>query len=250
MESKLTAISKSILVLKVLAEPPFAYSVLEISEKLSLNRTTVHRILSEFQDAFIVVQNADKKYTIGPELYHIGSKYLYREKGFNRIKEIVDKVAIQLKQNIGYTVIDKGRIINLYESELTMPVKITYEHGSFFPIHCGAYGKTIMAHVEPHEVLETIVNSTSLEKRTSKTITDPKLLLEEYEKIRKQGYGISDEENMPGAYGVGVPVFTSDGTIHGCLGLAAFKETFDGSQLEFYIKVLKKGAREISKYIV
>lgn len=250
MSDKMTAIGKSIEIMKALSEPPYAFSVLELSQKLDINRTTVHRILVEFQEHYLVVQNEDKKYTIGPELYHLGSKYLYKTKGFNVIKEIVEKVAIQLKQNIGYTIIDKGRIMNLYESELTMPVKITYEHGSFFPIHCGAYGKTIMANFEPYAELEKIVRNTELIAKTEKTITDPDELLKEYKKIRAQGYGISDEENMKGAFGIGVPVFKEDGMIHGCIGLAALKNSLDEEALETYIKVLKKGAKEISKYII
>lgn len=244
-----TAIGKTIQILKAFSEPPYLYSASELAKNLDINRTTVHRILSELQDEMLIIQNAEKKYTIGPELYHIGSKYLYKEKGFNFIKEIVEKIAIQLKQNVGYTVIDGDKIINLYESELTMPVKITYEHGSFFPINCGAYGKTIMSFYKPYNELEKIVKGTVLEKRTHKTITDPDELLKEFEKIRKQGYGISDEENMIGAYGVGVPIFNSSGNIHGCLGLAAIKGSFEESDIEQYIRVLKRGAKEISKYI-
>lgn len=250
MTEKMTAIGKSIEIMKFLSEPPYAFSVLEISQKLEINRTTVHRILAEFQAHYLVVQNEDKKFSIGPELYHMGSKYLYKTKGFNIVKQVVEKVAIQLKQNVGYTVIEKGRIMNLYESELTMPVKITYEHGSFFPIHCGAYGKTIMAFYKPTRELEQIVRTTALIAKTEKTITDPDLLLAEYKKIRTQGYGISDEENMKGAFGIGVPVFKEDGTIHGCIGLAALKSSFDEQEIENYIKVLKRGAKEISKYII
>ncbi len=250
MTEKMTAIGKSIEVMKLLSEPPYAFTILEISRKLEINRTTVHRILAEFQKQYMVVQNVDQKYSIGPELYHIGSKYLYKTKGFNVIKEVVEKVAIQLKQNIGYTIIDKGKIMNLYESELTMPVKITYEHGSFFPIHCGAYGKTIMANYKPTLELEQIVRNTVLVAKTEMTITDPELLLVEYKKIRTQGYGISDGENMKDAFGIGVPVFKENGMIHGCIGLAALKSSFDEQELETYIKVLRRGAKEISKYIV
>ncbi len=250
MAEKMTAIGKSIEVMKVLSEPPYAFTVLEISQKLDINRTTTHRILVEFQKNYMVVQNIDQKYSIGPELYHIGSKYLYKTKGFNVIKEVVERIAIQLKQNIGYTIIEKGKIMNLYESELTMPVKITYEHGSFFPIHCGAYGKTIMANYKSPIEIEQIVRNTVLVSKTEKTITDPDLLIAEYRKIRMQGYGISDEENMKGAYGIGVPVFKEDGTIHGCIGLAALKSSFDEQEVETYIKVLRRGAKEISKYIV
>lgn len=251
MEKKLTSFGKMIEIMKAFGEEPFSYSAKELSEKLNLNRTTVHRILSELEAEMLVVQNlTDKKYSIGPAMYHIGSRYLYRNSNFLEIRTIVDRIAIETNQNIGYTIIDNGKIINLYESEISMPMRITYRHGSYFPINCGAYGKTITAYREPKEELERIVRETELEKRTPNTITDPELLLKEYENIRKNGYAISDEENMLGAFGIGAPIYNSNGKIHGCLGLAAVKTSLNEDDINRFIEIIKKGAKDISKFIV
>jgi DNA-binding IclR family transcriptional regulator len=251
MDDKLTAIGKTIEILKTLAKEPFSYSAQELSSLLSINRTTVHRILNELeQELFVVQNNSNKKYTIGPSMYHIGSKYLYRNSNFLEIRTIVDNIAVETKQNVGYTIIENDKIINLYESEIAMPVRITYQYGSYFPINRGAYGKTIMAFYKPLEKLEEIVRTSKLEGTTPNSITSPEELLLEYKKIREQGYTISDEENLLGALGIGVPIFNSEGKIHGCIALAAAKGMMTEESISSYINVLKKGAREISKYIV
>ncbi|SHI90770.1 transcriptional regulator, IclR family [Dethiosulfatibacter aminovorans DSM 17477] len=251
MEKKLTSFGKMIEIMKAFGEEPFSYSAMELSEKLGLNRTTVHRIIAELEAEMLVVQNlTDKKYSIGPAMYHIGSRYMYRNSNFLEIRTIIDKIAMETKQNIGYTVIDNGKIINLYESEITMPMRITYRHGSYFPINCGAYGKTITAYHEPMEELEKVVREADLEKRTPNTIVDPDKLLEEYEKIRKNGFAISDEENMIGAFGIGAPIFNSSGKIHGCVGLAAVKTSINEEDISRLIEIIKKGAKDISKFVV
>lgn len=251
MDDKLTAIGKTIEILKTLAKEPFIYSAQELSSLLKINRTTVHRILNELEQEMIVVQNnTNKKYTIGPSMYHIGSKYLYRNSSFLEIRTIIDNIAVETKQNAGYTIIENDKIINLYESEIAMPVRITYQYGSYFPINRGAYGKTIMAFYKPLEKLEEIVRASILERTTPNSITDPEELLLEYKKIREQGYTISNEENLLGALGIGVPIFNSEGKIHGCIALAAAKSMMTEESISSYIIVLKKGAREISKYIV
>lgn len=250
MENKVTAIGKAVKILKAFSEEPFSYSAIELSNKLDINRTTVHRILLELENEMLIVQNnTDKYYTIGPGLFSIGSKYLYRKHNFAEIRIIIDNIALETNQNIGYTILDNGAIINLYESEVTMPVKITYRQGTYFPINCGAYGKTIMAFFKPEEEMEKIVRNTVLEKRTVNTIVDPDELIMEYEKIREQGYAISDEENLLGAYGIGVPVFNLDGSINGCIGMAVVKNSISMDSVESYIKLLKKGAKNISKYV-
>jgi DNA-binding IclR family transcriptional regulator len=107
-----------------------------------------------------------------------------------------------------------------------------------------------MAFYKPLEKLEEIVRTSKLEGTTPNSITSPEELLLEYKKIREQGYTISDEENLLGALGIGVPIFNSEGKIHGCIALAAAKGMMTEESISSYINVLKKGAREISKYIV
>jgi DNA-binding IclR family transcriptional regulator len=251
MAAKLTAVGKAIKILQAFAEEPYNYSAAELSKELKINRTTVHRILSELEEeGFIIQRNIDKKYTIGPNLFHIGAKYLYRSSNFEEIKTIIEKLALETKQNVGFTILEKNKIINLYESEVSMPAKITYAQGTYFPINAGAYGKTIMAFYKPLDELEKIVRNTKLEKRAKNTITDPDELLKEYKKIRHQGYAVSDEENMPGALGVGVPVFDKEGNIYGCVAVAAVKATLEDDAVNKFVKAMKKGAKEISNYIL
>lgn len=251
MNEKLTVIGKTIKILRAMSEEPYIYSVAELSKKLNINRTTVNRIIKQLSNELFVVQNkSNKKYTIGPSLFHIGSKYLYKNDKFSAIREVVDNIALNTMQNIGYSILEKGIVMNLYESEIAMPVKITYQHGTIFPINCGAYGKTIMAFYEPLEELEKIVTTSKLEKKTPKTITNPNELLKEYEKIRQQGYAFSDEEHLQGAFGLGVPIFNPEGKIHGCIGLAAINSLSNRKEINIYIEELKKGAYEIEKYII
>lgn len=247
---RINSIGKVLEILQFIAKEPYNFSIPEISKALNINRTTVYRILTELEEKRFVNKNtANKKYSVGPSLFHIGTKYMYRSKSFEDIKGIIERLALETGENVGYTIIDKGRIINIYESEVNMPIRITYAQGTYFPINAGTYGKTIMAFYKPLEELERIVRTAQLEKRTPKTIIDPEKLLEEYQKIRDLGYGISDEENMLGAIGVGAPIFDIDGNIHGCVGVAAVKATVNEYDIEKFIKLMKKGAVEISKYI-
>ena len=251
MAAKLTAVGKSVKILEAFANEPYSYSALELSKELNINRTTVHRILSQLEEEqFVIQNNTDKKYSIGPNMFHIGAKYLYRNNKFDEIKSIIDKIAVKTRQNVGYTVIDSGKIINLYESEVSMPAKITYAQGTYFPINAGAYGKTIMAFYKPFKELEKIVRKAELKKITPNSITDPEKLLEEYKKIRTRGYTISDEENLIGALGIGAPVFDKEGKIRGCLAIAAVKATIKKEDIEKLANMIKKGAKEISKYIL
>lgn len=247
---KLTALEKSILVLTQLAKEPYSYTVLEISKELGINRSTVHRILSTFKKHMFVLQCPNtKKYKLGPMSYHVGSAYLYRNNYMDDIFKIIDDTAEELKLSVGYSILDDDKIINLYENEHYISIRMGYRGGFFYPIHCGVYGKTIMAFYKPIEKLKEIVYSTILDKRNENTISDPDELLKEYEQIRKQGYAISDEENVKGAIGVGAPVFNSEGNIVGCVGAAGIKVLITPEELENVKRIVIDAANKINKLI-
>jgi DNA-binding IclR family transcriptional regulator len=76
--------------------------------------------------------------------------------------------------------------------------------GKDFPLHCTAMGKILLAFSEP--TLESQILSGKLDSFTEYTITDPAILDDELEKIRKNGYAIDREEITRGIMCVAAPV--------------------------------------------
>lgn len=249
-ENKLSSVEKTIELLKYLAREPYNFSALELSKALNINRSTVHRILSTLKSEMLILQcPSNKKYRLGPMTYHLGSIYINQSNYTNEIFYIVDEVSEKLQMSTGYSIMENKRILNIYENEMFTIIRMGYRPGCFYPFHCGAYGKTIMAFYEPLDELEEIVYSTKLEKRTKNTITDPDKLLEEYARIRKRGYGISDGENIEGAIGVGAPVRNSKGQVVGSIATAGIKASVTSGKLKYIKKVVVDAANRISQYI-
>ncbi len=251
MSNKISSIGKAVKILKKLSEEPYQMTAIELSDVLDINRSTVHRILNTLIEEMLILQNPiSKKYSLGPTAYHIGNGYLCKDNNSDQIKYILESAAKEIKQSIGYSVLDGERIINIFEIESFQPVKIGYRPGSYYPIHCGVYGKCIMAFFEPREKLKEIVYSSYLHKKTPNTITEPAKLLEEYEKIRQNGYAVSDEENLIGAIGIGAPVRNSKGKVIASVGAAAIKSRISKEDLENIKNKVIECASKISKIIL
>jgi DNA-binding IclR family transcriptional regulator len=56
--------------------------------------------------------------------------------------------------------------------------------------------------------------------KTSRTITDPKVLSARLQDIRHAGFAVSDQTNEDDVYGIAVPVFDVDGTASGAIAVA------------------------------
>ncbi len=248
MKDNYSSIDKAFMILESLTTLPYEKSALEISEEVKMNRSTVHRILNILIDNKVVHQSPNsKKYSIGPRAYQIGTTYMYNQTNMEQIKMILENLAKEIKQSVGYAISFEDRILSLFELESYQPVQIGFKVGTYYPIHCGAYGKCIMAYYEPYEKLEEIVYSSNLEQKGPNTITDPKRLLEEYSTIREQGFALSDEENMKGLVGIGVPVRNFSNKVIACIAVKYIKGNISDVERNVIIERLKVYADKISK---
>ena len=214
MSSNPNAIEKTLMIMKAFTEKPFEYTAKELSDKLKISKPTIHRILNILENNDFVKRTNDmNKYTVGHESYIIGMQYAKRQDIYSDIRSIVDEVSKKTGQQVGYTVLEGGKIISIYESEYHNK-NIKYIPGEIYPVNCGVYGKVLMAYSHTIEELEKLVYQIKLEPVTPKAITDPDKLIEEYRMIRKKGYSESYGEYIEGTIGIGAPTFNASGKVH------------------------------------
>lgn len=250
MTKEYSSIDKAFMILERLARKPYEKTALELSKELQINRSTVHRILNVLIDRKMVIKNpSNKKYSIGPGAYRIGSGFLNKQPNITNISAELDRLAAKTRQSIGYAILIGNKILSVFEVESYQPIQIGYKVGVHYPIHCGVYGKCIMAYYEPYEELKRIVYSTKLTKNTPNTITDPEELLKEYSRIRENGYAISDEENVKGLVGIGVPIRNFENKVVACVAAKFIKGNVDEDEQKVLIQHLLKASEKIERLI-
>ncbi|MEY8303786.1 IclR family transcriptional regulator [Anaerosalibacter bizertensis] len=246
-----TSLKKAIMILKRLSKEPYEMSALDLSNELGLNRSTIHRILNSLIEEELVFQNSlSRKYSLGPVAYSIGMGYLNNNNKIDQIKNILEELAKNSQQSIGYAKLVGEKIMNVIEIEGYQVVKIGYKPGNFYPINCGVYGKTIMAFFKPYSRLEEIVYSYDFRKRGPNTIMNPNDLLKEYEEIRQKGYATSDGEVGKGIMGIGAPVRDLSGRVVGCVGVAYIKEALNEDETKELKQQIIKSADRVSQLIL
>lgn len=250
MESdKLTPVEKALLILETMSNHPEELKVAEISELTKINRTTVYRILRELLEKNWVIQNfKTKKYVIGPMAFHVGMAYTNNNNIESKIMEVLDRLCEEVKESVGYAIREGDKVISLYEMEVHQPYKLNYHPGQFYPMNRGGYGKCLYAYHDQERVKQ-LLNEQKFEKTGPNTLMDPGEILREYEKIRKQGYAVSDEEVMHHLVGVSVPVFNQAGEVKGCIAGAFLKDEDYEKKIKNFIRLFKEGAEEIARYL-
>ncbi len=245
---KLSSIKKATLLLEALSEPPYLFKAAELSEKLQINRTTIHRMLDDLIDSNLVMKEEEEKaYRLGPGLYRMGSVYYKQLQFNNKLTAVLSKISEESRESVGLAIRDHERIISLYELEINQPMKMNYQPGLFYPMNRGCYGKCLMAYYDQDRV-EELLDQQTFEKVCKNTLTERDEILKEYEKIRKQGYVVSDEETFPYAVGVGIPIFNEEGEVKVCVAISYLKQKDHEERIEELKDILFKYAEEIRRY--
>lgn len=194
----------------------------EISEKLGLNKSTVHGIIKTLSiNEYIDQNNSNGKYLLSPKL--LGKYQLVSDSISIRLKEIgsyyIKKLSLKYKAS---SRLFSYRDQNLIFLEMIKPNNSYYTISSVtgypIPLNATASGKIVLAHMEEEE-LEYYLKQESFIKFTDKTLVEKKDILFEAKKIYETGYSIENEEIEIGIYSIASPIYDNQNHLIGVLSL-------------------------------
>ncbi|MEC0237829.1 IclR family transcriptional regulator [Paenibacillus kribbensis] len=195
-------------------------SLSEISEKLNLNISTVYGIINTLCAYSYIDKNpSNGKYKLGLEflqkanlvsesldLKEIGHPYLTQ-----LTKTYHETSHLYVYQNQQIFCVDKVESPDSY-------FIISSRAGSKLPMHASASGKVFLANMMESE-FKDVLQKYKFTKLTDHTITDKKVLLQNLQLIREQGFGVEDQEIEIGAYSIAVPVKDAKSEIVGTISM-------------------------------
>lgn len=189
----------------------------EIVETTGLPKASTHRLLKELVDISALIHDEQSRhYRGGLLLARIGasvtSNYNFRETARPYLQQLHDEFGHVA--TLGILNDDAGVYIDKIESS-SFGLRLHSEIGKSFPLHSTAMGKVLLAHSD--KALIRRVTSRKLEAFTPQTITDPKQLRQELERVRSNGHALDDEEMTRGFVCVAAPIFGLDGGIAGAM---------------------------------
>ncbi len=201
-------ISRTCQILRTFSNTTPELSLAEISKNCKLPPTTAYRILQALVlEGFVIQDPVTTNYRLGYGLVNIGEL----AKQSNTLLKVVRPFAEKLNHITGEYVTLEKLNRNMWVDTIDFVPTSNYQlniqpsRGLSLPAHCTATGKVQLAYL-PEEKLD-IVLSRKLEILTPQTITDPKILREQLDIIRKQGYALSQQEVEIGFVAIAAPIF-------------------------------------------
>ncbi len=253
MSEKVKSIERASNILLLINDVNTPLGITEISERLNLHKSTVHRILTTFEEKGIVRKTEDDKYGIGLQIYAMGLKVASSFSTINIIKPYLKNLANEVGEAVNLSMIE-----DIFQGNYrTLVVDKAYVNDSLLAVNPNV-GESTLAHVSSvgkcllafsHKVDVELIGTKQLEKYTDNTITDINRLKEEILEIKKRGYAIDNEEREIGLYCVGVPIFERKSECSFAMSISGPTVRMDNEELDFKISALLKTQRDINKIL-
>lgn len=245
-EKIVQSIERALSVLEELAKEGGELGVTELAQRLKLNKSTVHRLLSVLLKFNYVDKDPQtKKYRLGMKPLYLGGVILDRLDLRREAHELLKRLAAEVNETVHLVIPDNYMALYIDKIDSNQTFRMRSQIGWYVPLHATAVGKVILA-FSSREYLEKVIEK-GLQACTPNTITDPKKLIEHLKEVRRLGYAVDNEENEPGVRCVAAPIFDYKNKVIAALGISGSVLTVTPERVPFLAGKAKEYALEVSR---
>ena len=242
-------INKTFSILEILLQHGSAMNMTEISEKLGLYPSTIHRILDALKYWGYVEQDPNtQKYQLGLKLLELGMSRYHQMDLVKEATPYLKELVNQCNETVHLGVLEEGEVLYLAKEESSQTIRMISYVGKRAPLHCTALGKVLLAHLSAEE-REKILGEKVLPRLTENTITDKGELKKELSKVKKQGFALDREENEKDVYCIAVPIRNYQGKVIAAISISSpifrINKDVQNNLKEALLKISKKISKRL-----
>lgn len=241
-----SAVGKVMAVVEQLASARKSLSVAELSLALGLSRAQAHRIASTLEAQGILARHPKTNRLIfGGRLARLGLRIIAGSPIQPLWHVVLQTVADEIGETCSLLVFKHAAPTYFDRVEVRSPLALHFQIGSKVPLHCSAGGKLYLSQL-PRKQRADLVSVLSLRAYTSRTITDPNMLLAHLDMLAQEGIGVDDEELVAGMVAIAVPVWSIDGCLLAALAVHAPSARLPIENIRALVPRLKHAAADLS----
>ena len=237
-------IKKAIDILKFISKENQPLGVTDISNALSISKSTSYGILKAFtEEGLIRKDNSTKKYSIGRELMKLAKTIFKGQDIISIARPFLESLSGVINETVflGIRDYDTVKIIDLFEPKKS--IKISSHAGTKIPLPAGATGKLFLSTMKDEEII-SFLKQKGLPKYTENSITDINAFINEIKRTRETGYSIDFEEYLKGVNAVATLIYQDREPI-GAIWLVGFSNSLTRKKIHGITRLIKDISKQI-----
>ncbi|MEW5815752.1 MAG: IclR family transcriptional regulator [Spirochaetota bacterium] len=241
------SVKKAFDLLKLFTASRPELSLTEISSCMGRHKSSIYRILSTLVlSGFLEKDQGTNKYRLGLIFLELADHVLNRYDIRDQARPYLAELAQKTGEIIHLSILEGADIVYLDKKGLAQPVTVATKIGGRNPAHSSAMGKVLLAGLTQPE-LEKVLGKKPLKKMTANTITTMPRLVEELEKVRRQGFALDNEEAFPGIRCVAAPLKSKDGVVIAAISATVPIQRMGKQRTGEIRRLIMETARKISE---
>jgi DNA-binding IclR family transcriptional regulator len=220
----------------------------ELSAYTGFPPPTVHRITSTLLERRYFRQDpVTKKLSLSVQFLELGTRVQQQFNLMALARPHLEKLMDETKESVNLTVQDGDHVAYLDQvrSDYSM-LQLFTKPGARVPLYCTGVGKMFLSQWPSTEV-EKYLERTTLIPHTPHTLVDAPQLLEELDRIRRQGYSVDNEEMEKGVRCVAALVMDHQGKPAGAVSISGAAMRIEPRKIKFFTKPLQACTQAISE---
>jgi DNA-binding IclR family transcriptional regulator len=242
------ALAKGLSILSLFDAENREWTLDEIAERAGLPRMTAYRMIRTMESAWYLVRDSvTNRYHLGPAL--LSSTYL--SEGYAELAAIVRPYLQELTEKTGEAAtlameVD-GVSVSVDMVDTPRPLRREVAVGRIIGDTASANGKVFAAFKSAAD--REVILASPHPQLTSNTITEPKALAVELEKVASAGVAFDMEERNIGTCAVAAPVRDQLGLVVAAISLIVPTGRFGSKEKKAYAEDVKASAAAISAFL-
>lgn len=215
-------------------------SLTEIAAKISLHKSTVHRLLTTLEEkGFLMRNESTEKYRLGMRIWELSTHLPTLDEPAALLLPAMERLRDRLGETVSLYLRDGLERVRIQAVQSRQAIRRVAQIGARLPLSVGASSKVLAAYA-PHEVQIRLLADPAWPETV-----DRSLYLEQLKEITRRGYATSFEEREPGAAAVAVPIVGRNGSVVAALSLSGPVSRLSRETLEEYAAILSEDAAEM-----
>ncbi|OXM84957.1 IclR family transcriptional regulator [Paenibacillus rigui] len=219
-------------------------SLTEISARVSLHKSTVHRLLASLEGkGFVLRDAASDKYRLGFRIWELSANLNHSDDPALILLPDMERLRDQLDETISLYVRDGMERVRVQAVQSNQAIRRVAPIGARLPLYVGASSKILVAFAEP-QVQETLMEGPAWPPGLERSA-----FLQKLDEAKTLGFATSVEEREPGAAAVAVPIFNRAHRLVASLAVSGPSNRLTLEKMMEHAPVLMEAARRMGKML-
>lgn len=226
MDYTISSIDRALRMLEALSDLPGS-GVTELAERTGCTKSQTFRILYTLEARGFVTKDADRSYRLGFKTMLLGDQARRQSPLIAAAGPYVNELYQRFQENVLVVVRHDLQSACILQRSSSDRDKIFADHGRTGPLHAGGGSKILLAYA-PAAVRAEILGG-DMQRFTDNTTVDPDKLSSMLDRIRQDGWTVSDGELDHNKCSVAAPLRDASGVVMAALSVTGASDRMTGT---------------------